>query len=119
VALVTTLSLGAGLPPLPTMTPLAGPHTNSVQATNVVVTWTLSTNWLAGESALTLGSGTNRATLDLSVLMTNLVTGMIITGRTKALPAPTLLPYSASNRVVRPTTAPSEFYRAFYGPRSK
>jgi hypothetical protein len=122
VALVTTLTLGADLMP-PVVPPLAKfiGHTNPpvVPITNVVVTWTLSTNWLLGEPALTLGTGTNRATLDLSVLMTNLVTGIIITGRTKALPAPTLLPYAASNRVVRPTTAPTELYRAFYGPKSK
>jgi hypothetical protein len=120
--LVILSTLGADLMP-PTVPPLAKliGHTNPpvVLITNVVVTWTLSTNWLAGESALTLGTGTNRATLDLSVLMTNLVTGIIITGRTKALPAPTLLPYAASNRVVRPTAAPTELYRAFYGPKSK
>lgn len=103
---------------LPTMAPAGPRHTNSVQITNILISWNLITNWLGNDPALTLGTGTNRATLDLSVLLTNLITGIQGT-TTKAIAAPTMA-YAASNGVVVNIlgTAGGQF-RAFYGPRSK
>jgi hypothetical protein len=130
--LVILSTLGADLMPPPVSAP-AIHHPPPVPVTNIFIGWNLSTNWLKENTTLggsAYAPDTNKfvlktnsfATLDLSVLLTNLLTGLARVNADRApagIPAVTM-PYAQSNGVAVPILGTSEGqFKSFYGPKSK